>query len=434
MMFLLAMSVAIQLVLLSTSSATTFSPHLQQQQLLQQTPQPPRKLPAGNLIVAYAPGTCNVTRVVNAVRRGVNVVIWFSINLGFNASNGGAPQVQGGPSPSCIASTAAALQRLGLETTHMISIGGWDAPHPNTTFDGVQWWNEWRRWNENVVARPELGFYGFDGIDWDLEGNDAMSSSWNHFSVKCMTLVGTFSQAAKRAGYLVSLVPPESYLDVTTSAFDRRLDHAYTEWHQDFKYHGHNVYAYWLARYGRTAVAISSAPTAAAAAATAAATATAAAAAAAAAGDDDQVVPTFDFVSLQFYESWAHAGYYIDQTGVPASEYLAWAAGAMQRGWMVDFSSDPSLKFASCPVAVPARQLVIGLSRGSSQAPGQAGKSLFVWPRDVRAAFERMPVEERPRGVMYWNINNDLETVNGTNATCDFASEFNAFLHVRSLS
>ena len=33
------------------------------------------------------------------------------------------------------------------------------------------------------------------------------------------------SQAAKDAGFLVTMVPPESYLDPTTSAFDLSLLH-----------------------------------------------------------------------------------------------------------------------------------------------------------------------------------------------------------------
>lgn len=47
-------------------------------------------------------------------------------------------------------------------------------------------------------------------------------------------------------------VPPESYLDPTTSAFDLSLLHAYPEWHPEFKYHGHNCYAALLAKWGTT--------------------------------------------------------------------------------------------------------------------------------------------------------------------------------------
>jgi hypothetical protein len=58
-----------------------------------------------------------------------------------------------------------------------------------------------------------------------------------------------------------------------------------------------------------------------------------------------------------------------------------------------------------------------------------SGKSLFVWPEDIGKAYEGM--DHRPRGVMYWDINEDDKGVNGTNVTCDFATGLNRFLHVR---
>ncbi len=90
------------------------------------------------------------------------------------------------------------LRQLQAPTTHLLSIGGWDAPHPDTLVDGrvrpplllpwsaagaaygmsghpaglQTWWRVFQRWNEAVAAQPALGFHGFDGIDWDLEGND----------------------------------------------------------------------------------------------------------------------------------------------------------------------------------------------------------------------------------------------------------------------
>jgi hypothetical protein len=43
---------------------------------------------------------------------------------------------------------------------------------------------ELERWNREDVSRPEVGFCGFDGIDWDLEGNDNISSPYNQFSIE----------------------------------------------------------------------------------------------------------------------------------------------------------------------------------------------------------------------------------------------------------
>jgi hypothetical protein len=158
--------------------------------------------------------------------------------------------VQSGRNYTCIAQVAKALRDRGLGTSHMISIGGWDAPHPNTTWSGAAWADAWHKWNREEVAHPALGFDGFDGIDWDLEGYDDKSSVYNHFTPACMALVGEMSQALKRAGFIVSMVPPQSYLDVTTGQFDMSLLHAYPSFHPDFGYHGWNVYALWLSKYG----------------------------------------------------------------------------------------------------------------------------------------------------------------------------------------
>lgn len=104
-----------------------------------------------------------------------------------------------------------------------------------------KWWSLFRDWNNRTVAQPAYGFAGFDGIDWDLEGNDNAGSPWNYFTPDCMDLVGTMSQAAKADGFIVTLVPPQSYFDVTTPLFDLSLLHAYPEYHPTFAYHGYNA-------------------------------------------------------------------------------------------------------------------------------------------------------------------------------------------------
>ena len=97
--------------------------------------------------------------------------------------------------------------------------------------------------------------------------------------------MGEMSVAAHKDGFLVTLVPPESYLDASTSDYDRSLTHSYPEpWHPEFKYHGHNVYAYLLAKYK---------------------------------------LATFDLIDIQLYETYSHATYFIDQVGIaPAGEFL----------------------------------------------------------------------------------------------------------------
>ena len=107
-----------------------------------------------------------------------------------------------------------------------------------------------------------------------------MSSEWNAMSVKTLDLVGGFSTLAKRDGYLVTLVPCESYLDPSTPLFSRNLTFAYPDgWQPNFLYHGRNNYAYLVSRYGLSYL------------------------------PDGQPVPTFDAVTIQLYESYSHADY-----------------------------------------------------------------------------------------------------------------------------
>lgn len=142
-------------------------------------------------------------KTLAAATAGVNVILWFSISL---ANVSGAPAITGGPPLGCIAATAAALRARGLPTTHMVTVGGWDAPHPSTAFPAEDMYAAWSRWNLEVVAAAGLPG-GFDGVDWDLEGNDDAASAWNTMSVATLALVGRFSQLARADDYIVSLVP-----------------------------------------------------------------------------------------------------------------------------------------------------------------------------------------------------------------------------------
>jgi len=335
--------------------------------------------------VVDAPGCGD--KILAEAEAGVNVINWFAANLVVVDGN---PQIQTGLNLSCVRSVAAELARRRLTTTHILTIGGWDAPHVDTTLTGSQWWALFARWNRDVVAAD--GFPGFDGIDWDLEGNDAVSSPWNHFSIAGITAVGQMSQSAKDAGFLVTMVPPESYLDPTTSLFDLSLLHAYPEWHPEFKYHGHNCYAALLAKWGTTAAGRR----------------------------------TFDLVDIQLYETYAHAAYQIDDRMVPAATYLAQWINLTLTPWVVDFEAVPALSLPSQSVVITPDQLVVGFSFGSSD-----GKSLFIEPTSVAAAWRALPQAMHPRGVMFWNMDIDGGFANGTTHNVSLAAGFNAFLKTR---
>ena len=85
--------------------------------------------------------------------------------------------MQSGMNHTCVAQVAKRLRQRGLETTHLLSIGGWDAPHPpDSRIDGTEWAESWIKWNANEVALPSLDFAGYDGVDWDLEGSSSSDS------------------------------------------------------------------------------------------------------------------------------------------------------------------------------------------------------------------------------------------------------------------
>lgn len=75
-------------------------------------------------------------------------------------------------------------------------------------------------------------------------GVNTLSDPNNVFTVQCLDFVGKFSQLAKADGYRVSMVPPESYWDVSSPLFDLSLRHNYPYadgWNTNFYYHGRSA-------------------------------------------------------------------------------------------------------------------------------------------------------------------------------------------------
>lgn len=75
------------------------------------------------LAIGYASWSECDEKITTAVEQGINVVIWFAINL--LTDENGAPMITGGPNLTCVAEKKAEYAARGLETTHLISIGGW---------------------------------------------------------------------------------------------------------------------------------------------------------------------------------------------------------------------------------------------------------------------------------------------------------------------
>lgn len=337
-------------------------------------------LPSEALIIGYANWSQCDDKIIHAVRDGVNVVIWFSINL-IRDSRSGLPSIQGGPDMDCVASKIQQIRLLpnGNQVVHLISIGGWNSPHPDTSNAPEAVFKALDNWNRHIISRPDKGFYGFDGFDWDIEGNDDVDSQYNHFTKNCLDAMGIIAQCAKRSGYIFGMAPAESYLDPHSSSFDRHLTHDYHEWRDlqpNFKYHGANPYAYILARYGQTII-------------------------------DDNIslgthaVNTFDFVTLQLYEGYSHAEYNINVLKIDPAIYITDLVSKLRDGWVVPFSLDSEIKFPDTLVAINPTQLVLGLANGWAGD----GKFLFISPAQLESVYNKLQEHRLPiRGFAFWNI------------------------------
>jgi hypothetical protein len=268
------------------------------------------------------------------------------------------------------------IKEMKLPTIHLISIGGWNSPHPDTSNPVEQVYNTWLKWNNGL----------FDGFDWDIEGNDDMDSPYNHFTLPCLNLMGRMSQLAKQDGYIVAMAPAESYCDPTTSAFDLDLDHSYPEWVElqpNFKYHGHNVYTYLLTRYGTTSLSSSNADLV-------QISNEAINSNYIESNNVNDTVDTFDFVTIQLYEGYSHAEYNTTIMIQSAADYITQFVQRVSSGWDVNYPSecfsdiaDSKVSWVLKQVIVPHTRLVVGLANGWAGD----GKFLLIYPDQVRNIY-----------------------------------------------
>ena len=62
----------------------------------------------------------------------------------------------------CVAKMIERIRTLDSahSTTHLISIGGWNAPHPDSTYSATDVYNAWHKWNTEIIISAEHGFDG----------------------------------------------------------------------------------------------------------------------------------------------------------------------------------------------------------------------------------------------------------------------------------
>ena len=191
--------------------------------------------------------------------------------------------------------------------------------------------------------------------------------------------MGQLSQLLKKQGYVVAMAPAESYLDPTTSEFSLTLNHNHPEWtalQPKFLYRGRNIYAYLLARYGKTSLS------------------------------DSLVVDTFDFVTVQLYEGYSHALWKIRMNPegvISPAKHMTELLLSLKEGWDVNFQSCPELHFGKTKVSLDPQKVVIGLANGWAGEP--ENKFLFLTPEELQETHrELMAKNLRPRGMGFWCI------------------------------
>jgi len=350
-----------------------------------------RSLPTGPIIQGYVDIGLNsqaaYNQIVTTCQNGVNVLTWSFINL--VADNLGNPKIllhsQDGTSTnfSMMAKLAAQLNTDGLPTTHLVSIGGWGAPHPDTSFSAQTWYTTWKNWNTGL--NTQYGFE-FDGIDWDTEGENTVNGPENYFSIALLDLEGGMSKLAKGDGYLVTIVPAQSYLDVENNAFSLYVNLSQS-WAPTFDYHGYNVYAYLVAKY-------------------------------------DQYI---DAVLLQVYEGWSRAGY--DCSFTPIGTYFTNLVRNMTvTGWNVKFSQVPSTGLPDQVIKIAPQKLIIALANGwatPEQAPDYTEqKAPLFWPEDIQPSWN----PSLYRGYGFWVVGDEGDTVKKYNSSSKTYYNYNLYL------
>ena len=250
------------------------------------------------------------------------------------------------------------------DVVHLGAIGGWNGPHLDPSLNALEWY---RGWKESMASSI------FHGIDWDLEGNDNLASPYNVFTLDCLEKMVEISRLMKSDGYIVSMAPPQSYLDFNTSNFSRYVNLTVPErrWHNEFNYFGCNVYAYLLAKCG----------------------------------------DCIDLISLQLYESFSDAAMSVFFDGMAADDYLfsfVWDHVVIRdQSVYIDFSQDPSLEMQGQKVEIPLSKLVLGLANGWALNSDQ-NKTLYVSSTECEEAYLKLKESKHgdltPRGFMFWTI------------------------------
>ena len=311
-------------------------------------------------------------KISEAIDHGVNVVCWSFLHLDTDGQDPPSPIIRTDLDLSAI-QTLRDAEAKG-HVLHMAAIGGWNGPHPPPDFTGAQWAQTFDSFNE------ENGYIS-DGFAWDLEGHDDRAAPTSAFTLDTLDVMADMSKALKdQYGYIVSVAPAESYLDVlaTDDQFSLELN-LFPRWYENnkadrqmiqnekFSHAGRQCYAYVIHRAG---------------------------------------IDSFDWVAIQLYESFSR---FVYETTVVAERdgenLISSQMDAMRRRAVAGFDGFEVVlpNYGKVRIQVPPWKLVFGFANGWADG----NKVVKV----ERRALNRLFVRLKTAGVMFWTI--DEEGTNG---------------------
>lgn len=172
-----------------------------------------RQLPE-KVLVAYTTNKCDdldkMEKVTTAIQNGVNVLIWsfhaFVFERDVYHGSRSKLKMETKLNVTNYLSYRNTLRVMGHgDTFHLVSFGGWDGKHLPAGATPEELYAEFQTYNTQNHTLDDSSVL-FDGIDWDLEGNDNLQHPNNEFTLECLDQMGVLSQLMKKNGYIVTMV------------------------------------------------------------------------------------------------------------------------------------------------------------------------------------------------------------------------------------
>ena len=307
-------------------------------------------------------------KIYESVENGINIIIWFSIDL-ISHPETKKPFISRGLNYEKLSKITKKIKENNYNVINLISIGGWNSPHLDISHSAEEYFKAFLEFNKNISNNF---FDGFDGIDWDIEGNDDLNSKFNYFSYEELNLIGEISKLFHENNFIVSMAPAESYLDYTNSNFNLSLKNNYSEWEKinlKFNYHGNNCYAYIISKFG---------------------------------------LEIFDFVSIQLYEGYSHALFRYLKSKEKIGKIFEDLIVNLEKGFYVNF------EFGKKLIKINKEKIVIGIANG--WANEIKDKFLFINEDDLIEGIKYLKDKNIEfRGFMFWNIFDEGKIVQDKN-------------------